>query len=106
MLALVGARALAKLTGVLLANPGSGTSWRQALLVGCALSPMSSLALLLVSQFAAASAPLGARITSLALPAILLMEVFGAVLATFVLHAAREVSRPAGAPPLAGGQRA
>ena len=34
-----------------LANWGSGTSWRQAFWTGCAMSPMSSVALLLVSQF-------------------------------------------------------
>jgi Kef-type K+ transport system membrane component KefB len=94
VLALVGARAVAKLAGVLLANPGSGTSWRQALMTGWAMSPMSSVSLLLVSQFAAASFTLGPHITSIALPAILLMEVLGAVVATFVLHVARESSQP------------
>ncbi|TFZ06613.1 sodium:proton exchanger [Ramlibacter henchirensis] len=108
VLALVGARALAKLSGVLLANPGSGTTWRQALMTGWAMSPMSSLALLLVSQFASASFTLGPRIASIALPAILLMEVLGAVIATFVLHLARESSQPepvSGAGP-SGAQRA
>ena len=94
VLALVGARTLAKLTGVLVANPGSGTSWRQALLTGWALSPMSSLALLLVSQFASASSSLGPGIAGIALPAILLTEVLGAVITTFVLHVARESSQP------------
>jgi Kef-type K+ transport system membrane component KefB len=108
VLALVAARSLAKLAGVLLANPGSGTTWRQALMTGWAMSPMSSLALLLVSQFASASATLGPRIASIALPAILLMEVLGAVVATFVLHLARESSQPdpaSGAAPT-GAQRA
>jgi len=41
---------------------GSGASWKQALWVGCAMSPMSSVALLLVSQFVAASGSLGPRI--------------------------------------------
>ncbi|HYW58466.1 MAG TPA: cation:proton antiporter [Polaromonas sp.] len=90
VIALVLARALAKIVGVALGNMGSGTSWTQALWVGCAMSPMSSVALLLVSQFVMSSPQLGPRIASIALPAILLMEVLGAILATFALHRARE----------------
>jgi Kef-type K+ transport system membrane component KefB len=90
VLAFAAARGIAKPAGVLLANPGSGTSWRQAMLVGLAMSPMSSVALLLVSQFAAASDTLGPRITAIALPAILLLEVWGAIVATYVIHQARE----------------
>jgi Kef-type K+ transport system membrane component KefB len=94
VLALVAARALAKISGVALGNVGSGASWRQALWVGCAMSPMSSVALLLVSQFVAASASVGPAIASIALPAILLMEVLGAILATFALYRAGENSKP------------
>jgi Kef-type K+ transport system membrane component KefB len=93
VLAMVLARGVAKVLGVLLANPGSGTTWRQALLTGWAMSPMSSLALLLVSQLASASSSVGPEITAVALPAILLMEVLGAIIATFVIHQARESSR-------------
>jgi Kef-type K+ transport system membrane component KefB len=92
--ALVAARMLAKIVGVGLGNVGSGASWKQALWVGCAMSPMSSVALLLVSQFVAASTSLGPRIASIALPAILLMEVLGAVLATFAIYRAGESSKP------------
>ncbi|MDO8277328.1 MAG: cation:proton antiporter [Burkholderiaceae bacterium] len=94
VLALVGARALAKLLGIVLANAGSGASWRQALLVGLSMAPMSSVALLLVSQFVASSADVGARIASIALPAILLMEVLGAVIATACVYRAGESSKP------------
>jgi hypothetical protein len=93
VLAYVVARGVAKVLGMLLANRGSGTTWRQAMLTGCALSPMSSIALLLVLQFVAASLTLGPRIASIALPAILLMEVLGAIIATFVIHQAGESSR-------------
>lgn len=89
---LVTARAVAKMAGVAAANRGSGTSLRQAIWTGCAMSPMSSIALLMVSQFAATAPALGPRITSIALPAILLMEVLGAMIATFALHRARETS--------------
>ena len=90
--ALVVARAAAKIAGVMAANWGSGTSARQAFWTGCAMSPMSSIALLMVSQFASTSAEIGPAVTSIALPAILLMEVVGAMLATFALHRARETS--------------
>ncbi|SFC58043.1 transporter, CPA2 family [Polaromonas sp. OV174] len=94
VVALVVARMLAKIAGVALGNVGSGTSWKQALWVGCAMSPMSSVALLLVSQYVAASGPLGRQIASIALPAILLMEVLGAVLATVSIYRAGESSKP------------
>jgi Kef-type K+ transport system membrane component KefB len=94
VLALVSARALAKVLGVGAANWGSGINWRQAFWTGCAMSPMSSVALLLVSQFFAASATMGARVASIALPAILLMEVLGAIIATFAIYRAGESARP------------
>ncbi|RYY93173.1 MAG: sodium:proton exchanger, partial [Comamonadaceae bacterium] len=71
--ALVLARGVAKICGISAANFGSGTSWRQALWMGFAMAPMSSVALLMVSQFVSSSLTLGPRIASIALPAILLM---------------------------------
>ena len=92
--ALIAVRVLAKITGTALGNIGSGASWRQALWVGCAMSPLSSVALLLASGFIAADVKIGSQIASIALPAILLMEVFGAVLATLAITRAGESSRP------------
>ena len=92
--ALIVVRVLAKITGTALGNIGSGASWRQALWVGCAMSPLSSVALLLVSGFISADVKLGSQIASIALPAILLMEVSGAVLATLAITRAGESSRP------------
>jgi Kef-type K+ transport system membrane component KefB len=94
VMALVVARMLAKISGVALGNVGSGTSWKQTLWVGCAMSPMSSVALLLVSQYVAASSLIGRQIASIALPSILLMELLGAVLATVALYRAGECSKP------------
>jgi hypothetical protein len=94
VLAFVVARTVAKIAGVALANPGSGASWRQALWMGCAMSPLSSVALLIASTFVAAAPLLGLLITQIALPAILLMEVLGALLATVAIHAVGESSRP------------
>jgi len=91
---LVGVRILAKIVGVGLGNLGSGASWKQALWVGCAMSPMSSVALLLVSTFMVASPVLGKQIAGIALPVILLMELLGAVLATVAITRAGESSRP------------
>ena len=91
---LVLARLAAKVIGVEVANWGSGTSWRQALWTGCAMAPMSAEAMLMVSQFVASSLTTGPRIAGIALPAILLMEVLGAVIATFAIHRAGESSTP------------
>jgi hypothetical protein len=77
--------------------------WTQAVLTGWAMTPMSSLALLLTSQFVAASMTIGPRIAAIALPAILLLEVLGAIVATLVIHLARETSRIDGPPPSPAG---
>ncbi len=103
VLALLLARAVAKVAGVALGNPGSGLRWGQALWAACALWPMSSVALLLVSELARAWPALGAQIAAVALPAILLMEVVGAVAATVAIHRAGESSRAITAQALAGG---
>jgi Kef-type K+ transport system membrane component KefB len=96
--ALVVARGVAKIVGIELANFGSGTSWKQAFWTGCAMSPMSSVALLLVSQFVAASLTLGPRVASITLPAILLMEILGAMISTFAIYRAGESLKPWGPP--------
>lgn len=92
--AMVLTRSVSKIVGVELANPGSGTSWRQAFWLACAMSPMSSIALLLVSEFVSSSSSLGPRIASIALPAILMMEILGAMIATFAIYRAGESARP------------
>jgi Kef-type K+ transport system membrane component KefB len=94
VLALVLARTVAKVVGVSAANWGSGLTWKQGVWAGCAMSPMSSVALLLVSQFVSSSLTLGPRIASIALPGILLMEVLGAIIATFAIYRAGESSKP------------
>lgn len=94
VLALIVVRLLAKVVGVALGNVGSGASWRQALWVGAAMTPMSSIALLIASQFVVASPSTGHLIVRVALPAILLMEVLGAVIATVAIYRAGESSKP------------
>lgn len=94
VMALIAARMVAKVAGVGLGNVGSGASWKQALWVSLAMSPMSSVALLLVSQYVAASSALGPEIAGIALPTILTMEILGAILATVAIYRAGESSRP------------
>lgn len=94
VLAVVATRSVAKILSLTAASFGSGMRPMQALWMGCAMSPMSSVALLLTSQFATASALLGPAISSTALPAILLMEVLGAAIATVALYRAGESSKP------------
>jgi len=52
------------------------------------------VALLLVSQYALGSPAYGPQVTSIALPAILLMEVLGAIIATFAIYRAGESVKP------------
>ena len=103
VLALIVVRLLAKALGVAVGNVGSGSSWLQALWVGCAMTPMSAIALLIASQFVLASPSTGHLIARVALPAILLMEVLGAVIATVAIYRAGESSKPWA--PLARGNR-
>ena len=94
VLALIAVRLVAKTVGVGVGNVGSGASWRQAVWVSCAMTPMSAIALLVASQFVAAEPATGAVITGIALPAILLMEILGAVIATLAIYRAGESSKP------------
>ncbi len=94
VLALIAVRLLAKAVGVGLGNVGSGASWQQALWLGCAMTPMSAIALLIASQFVLASPSTGHLIARVALPAILLMEVLGAIIATVAVYRAGESSKP------------
>jgi len=94
VLALIAARLVAKVVGVALGNVGSGASWRQALWVASAMTPMSSIALLIASQFVLKSPETGPMIAQIALPAILLMEVVGAVICTLAIYQAGESSKP------------
>jgi len=87
-------RLLAKAVGVGVGNVGSGASWRQAFWVGCAMTPMSAIALLVASQFVVASSTTGELIARIALPAILVMEMLGAVIATYAIYRAGESAKP------------
>jgi len=94
VLAVIVVRLLAKAIGVGLGNVGSGASWRQAMWVSCAMAPMSSVALLIASQFVSAAPATGEMIARVALPMILLMELLGAVVASLAFYRAGESSKP------------
>ncbi|AEB86708.1 sodium:proton exchanger [Alicycliphilus denitrificans] len=94
VVALILVRLLAKAVGVGVGNVGSGASWRQAFWVGCAMTPMSAIALLVASQFVVASSTTGELIARIALPAILVMEMLGAVIATYAIYRAGESAKP------------
>ena len=93
VLAVIIVRLLAKTIGVGLGNVGSGASWRQAMWVSCAMAPMSSVALLLASQFVAAAPDSGQMISRVALPMILMMELIGAVVASLAFRRAGESTK-------------
>lgn len=73
---------------------GSGMALRQSLWVGVAMVPMSSVALLLTSQFVKASPNVGGPVAAIALPVILLTELIGAVLVSAALVRSGEAERP------------
>ena len=97
-LALIGARLAAKVASVALTGPASALSLRQSLWTGLALMPMSAVALLLTSQFVVAAPTIGARVAAIALPAILLSELLGAVLVHAVLVRGGEALPPSRRP--------
>ena len=94
VVALVVARLLAKAVGVGVGNMGSGASWRQAVWVAGAMTPMSAVALLITSLFARAAPEASQAIVGTALPAILLLELVGAVVVTLALRRAGESGQP------------
>lgn len=93
-LALITVRAGAKIASLALTNFRTGMAMRQSLWVGMALAPMSAVALLLTSQFVAASHTVGAPVAAIALPVILITELVGAVFVSLALHRAGEATWP------------
>ena len=93
-LALIMVRALAKVGSLVVTSWGSGLSPRKSFWVGVTMVPMSSVALLLTSQFAAAAPGIGERVAAIALPVILVTELVGAVLVTLALYHSGEAAKP------------
>lgn len=93
-LVLMVVRAVIKIASLLLTGPGSGLSLRKSLWVGMTMVPMSSVALLLTSQFVVASHTIGGRVAAIALPVILMTELLGAMLVTLALYRVGEAAKP------------
>jgi Kef-type K+ transport system membrane component KefB len=90
VLALLGARLLAQAGGVGLGHVGSGASAGQALWLAGAMTPLSAVALLVASQLVQALPAQAQAIAAIALPAIWLMEMLGALLVSLALQRAGE----------------
>ncbi|MDR2156019.1 MAG: cation:proton antiporter [Burkholderiaceae bacterium] len=88
------ARLAAKVLSLMGAGLGSGMAPIKSFWVGVTLTPMSSVALLLTSQFVAASHSIGTQVTAIALPTILVSELLGAALTTLALYRTGEAGQP------------
>ena len=88
VLALVGLRLVAKTVGIGLGHWGSHTHWRQTLWTACTMAPLSAVALVMTVPFTTISG--GETIAGIALPTNLLMELLGAMAATWALRRAGE----------------
>ena len=78
-LALVAARAVGKFVGVLAFAPFGVLRLRQAFGLGCALMPMSTIALMLQFDVARHFPQFGADLTAVFLSAVILMEIIGPI---------------------------
>jgi Kef-type K+ transport system membrane component KefB len=97
-LAIVAARAGGKFLGILLIAPLGGLRMRQALGLGCALLPMSTLALMLQHDVAKNFPGYGQDLTAVFLAAVILMEFIGPIAAQWGLKLAGETEPETAAP--------
>ncbi len=93
-LALIVVRALAKIGSLVATSWGSGLSPRKSFWVGVTMVPMSSVALLLTSQFVAGAPTIGNKVAAIALPVILVTELVGAALVSLALYRSGEAAKP------------
>ena len=104
-LALVLARALGKMAGALIVAPLGGLRVRQAVGLGLALLPMSSVTLLLQHDIARLYPAFGASLSATFIAAIIIMEIAGPLAVQYGLRLAGE-TLPEEEVPVAGGARA
>ena len=84
---------IGKAGGVLACIPGSGLKPRQGVLLAVALTPMSGLAVIMLQDTQSLFPEFGRALTSLVLPAVVLLEIAGPILTQFALKFAGE-ARP------------
>jgi len=103
VLAFVGARTAGKFLGVLAFAPLGGLRFRQAIALGAALMPMSSLALLLVHDITRLYPLFGQSLAAVVLAAVLVLELIGPIAVQWGLKLARESAPEPGAAPTQSG---
>ena len=91
-LAVAAARALGKFVGVLAFAPIGGLRLRQAVGLGCALMPMSTLALMLQHDVVRHFPEFGANLTAVFLSALIVMEIVGPIAVQWGLKLAGETA--------------
>ncbi|MFA7291002.1 MAG: cation:proton antiporter [Rhodocyclaceae bacterium] len=84
-MALIVARSLAKLAGVLLLSRPAGISWRQGLLLGFALSPAAGPVMVAASEFGLLYPELQGSMVPVAMSAAAIMELAGPVIVALCL---------------------
>jgi Kef-type K+ transport system membrane component KefB len=84
--ALVAARAAAKVAALVAFGPLTGITLRKGLMTGLALLPMSALALMLIQQISNANPQLAQQTTAVLLPAVVLMQLIGALTLVLALR--------------------
>ncbi len=92
---LVAARYLGKYAGVLLTSRASGLSTRKGSLVALGLMPMSAVALVFVHETVAVFPELGEQLLGVLVPALVVLEMAGPLLARFAIVHAGESTAPA-----------
>ena len=96
-LAFVAARAAGKFVGVLVIAPLGGLKWRQAVGLGAALLPMSTLSLLLLHDVVRLYPQAATELTAIVLAGLVVMELAGPVATQWGLRLAGETAPAAGA---------
>jgi Kef-type K+ transport system membrane component KefB len=97
-LLLIAARALGKLSAVLLLARPSGASWRQGLALGIALMPLSGVALVLTYDMIGVVPELAPRLAATVLAVIGLMELLGPLIVRWMLDWSGETTDRMNAP--------
>jgi Kef-type K+ transport system membrane component KefB len=90
------ARFLGKALGVFALSPFVGLSWRNAGLLSLALMPMSGLAVIMVYQTSALFPQLRDSIAPVILAAVVILELFGPIVAQFALRRAGDAAKEGG----------
>jgi NhaP-type Na+/H+ or K+/H+ antiporter len=84
--ALAGVRAIAKSTALTAFGPLTGITFRKGLMTGIGLLPMSALALMLIQQVSTWNPQLAHQTSAVLLPAIVLMQLAGALAVVLALR--------------------